>query len=157
MVAQQDRFPVVPTMYDFHQHGQSGLWFSELLPHTAKIADEICVLRGDEHGGDQSRSGDHIHADRQPVAGHGRAWARGSITDSGSENENLPAFVVLNSLPSNGMPDQGLLARLWGAGFLPSRHQGVQFRGAGDPVLDLSNPPGSPANSAAASWTASPR
>ena len=60
----------------------------------------------------------------------------------GSENQNLPAFVVLNSLPSNGMPDQGLLARLWGAGFLPSRYQGVQFRGAGDPVLYLSNPPG---------------
>jgi len=60
----------------------------------------------------------------------------------GSENENLPAFVVLNSLPSNGMADQGLLARLWGAGFLPSRHQGVQFRAAGVPVLDLSNPPG---------------
>ena len=60
----------------------------------------------------------------------------------GSENQNLPAFVVLNSLPSNGMPDQGLLARLWGAGFLPGRYQGVQFRGAGEPVLYLSNPPG---------------
>src|SRR5262249_59494071 len=55
---------------------------------------------------------------------------------------NLPAFVVLNSVPSNGMPDQGLLARLWSAGFLPSRYQGVQFRSAGDPVLHLSNPPG---------------
>jgi hypothetical protein len=60
----------------------------------------------------------------------------------GTENENLPAFVVLNSLPSNGMADQGLLARLWGAGFLPSRYQGVQFRSAGDAVLHLSNPPG---------------
>jgi hypothetical protein len=60
----------------------------------------------------------------------------------GSENQNLPAFVVLNSLPSNGMPDQGLLARLWGSGFLPSRYQGVQFRSAGDPVLYLSDPPG---------------
>ena len=60
----------------------------------------------------------------------------------GSLNENLPAFVVLNSVPSNGQPDQGLLSRLWGAGFLPSRYQGVQFRSAGDPVLHLSNPPG---------------
>jgi hypothetical protein len=60
----------------------------------------------------------------------------------GSENENLPAFVVLNSLPSNGQPDQGLLARLWGAGFLPSRYQGVQFRATADPVLHLSDPPG---------------
>ena len=69
MVAQQDRFPVVPTMYDFHQHGQSGIWLSDLLPHTAKIVDEICLLRGDEHGGDQPRSGDHVHADGEPVAG----------------------------------------------------------------------------------------
>jgi hypothetical protein len=60
----------------------------------------------------------------------------------GSENENLPAFVVLNSLPSNGMADQGLLSRLWGAGFLPSRYQGVQFRSGGDAVLHLSDPPG---------------
>jgi hypothetical protein len=60
----------------------------------------------------------------------------------GSVNQNLPAFVVLNSLPSNNMPDQGLLSRLWAAGFLPSRYQGVQFRSAGDPVLHLSNPPG---------------
>lgn len=60
----------------------------------------------------------------------------------GSENENLPAFVVLNSVPSNGMPDQGLLSRLWGPGFLPSRYQGVQFRATADPVLHLSDPPG---------------
>jgi hypothetical protein len=60
----------------------------------------------------------------------------------GRENENLPAFVVMMSLPSNSMPDQGLLARLWGSGFLPSRYQGVQFRSGADPVLHLSNPPG---------------
>ena len=58
------------------------------------------------------------------------------------ESQNLPAFVVLNSTPSNGMADQGLLSRLWGAGFLPSQYQGVQFRGGGDAVLHLSNPPG---------------
>ena len=141
MVAQQDRFPVVPTMYGFHQHGQSGLWISDLLPHTAKIADEICVLRGmhtEAINHDPAitfiQTGSQLPG--RPCIG---SWVDYGL---GSENENLPAFVVLNSLPSNGLPDQGLLARLWGAGFLPSRHQGVQFRGSGDPVLDLSNPPG---------------
>src|SRR3954447_3355472 len=141
MVAQQDRFPVVPTMYDFHQHGQSGLWLSDLLPHTAKLADEICVLRGmNTEAINHDPAITFIQTGSQlpgrPCIG---SWVDYGL---GSENENLPAFVVLNSLPGNGMPDQGLLARLWGAGFLPSRHQGVQFRGAGDPVLHLSNPPG---------------
>jgi hypothetical protein len=141
MVAQQDRFPVVPTIYSFQRQGQSGLWLSELLPHTGKIADEICVL--------QAMNTEAINHDPaitfiqtgsqlpgRPCMG---SWIDYGL---GSENQNLPAFVVLNSLPSNGMADQGLLSRLWGAGFLPSRHQGVQFRATGDPVLDLSNPPG---------------
>src|SRR5215471_10017738 len=141
MVAQQDRFPIVPTMYDFHQHGQSGVWLSDLLPHTAKIADEICLLRAmntEAINHDPAitfmQTGSQLPG--RPCMG---AWIDYGL---GSENENLPAFVVLNSLPSNGMADQGLLARLWGAGFLPSKYQGVQFRAASDPVLDLSNPPG---------------
>src|SRR5690242_19609513 len=141
MVAQQDRFPVVPTMYGFRQYGESGTWLSDLLPHTGKIADEICVLRAMN-----TEAINHDPAITFLQTGSqlpGRP-SMGSWIDYGlgSENENLPAFVVLNSLPSNGMPDQGLLARLWGAGFLPSRYQGVQFRSGGDPVLHLSNPPG---------------
>ncbi len=141
MVAQQDRFPVVPTKYGFRQHGQSGRWLSELLPHTGKIADEICVL-----GGMHTEAINHDPAITLIQTGSqlpGRP-SIGSWIDYGlgSANQNLPAFVVLNSLPSNGVPDQGLLSRLWGAGFLPSRYQGVQFRSAGDPVLHLSNPPG---------------
>jgi uncharacterized protein (DUF1501 family) len=141
MVAQQDRFPVVPSMYGFKQAGQSGTWFSELLPYTSKIADQICVLRAMN-----TEAINHDPAITFIQTGSqlpGRP-SMGSWIDYGlgSENQNLPAFVVLNSLPSNGMPDQGLLSRLWGAGFLPSRHQGVQFRGGGDPVLHLSNPPG---------------
>jgi hypothetical protein len=141
MVAQQDRFPVVPSMYGFTQHGQSGQWFSELLPHTAKIADELCMLRAVH-----TEAINHDPAITFMQTGSqlpGRP-SFGSWIDYGlgSENENLPSFVVLNSLPSNGMADQGLLSRLWGAGFLPSRYQGVQFRSAGDPVLSLSNPPG---------------
>src|SRR5215475_7158676 len=141
MVAQQDRFPVVPTMYGFRQYGESGQWLSELLPHTGGIADEICVLRAmytEAINHDPAitfiQTGSQLPG--RPCLG---SWIDYGL---GSENQNLPAFVVLHSLPSNGMPDQGLLARLWGSGFLPSRYQGVQFRSAGDPVLHLSNPPG---------------
>ena len=141
MVASQDRFPVVPSMYEFTRHGQSGQWFSSLLPHTAKIADDICVLRAmhtEAINHDPAitliQTGSQLPG--RPSMG---AWVDYGL---GSENANLPAFVVLNSLPSNGQPDQGLLARLWGAGFLPSRYQGVQFRSGADPVLHLSNPPG---------------
>ena len=141
MVAQQDRFPVVPTMYGFRQYGECGVWLSELLPYTGKIADEICVLRAmhtEAINHDPAitfiQTGSQLPG--RPCMG---SWVHYGL---GSENANLPSFVVLNSLPSNGMPDQGLLSRLWGAGFLPSLYQGVQFRSAGDPVLYLSNPPG---------------
>jgi hypothetical protein len=141
MVAQQDRFPVVPSKYSFRQYGQSGRWLSELLPYTGKVADEICLLRAVN-----TEAINHDPAITFMQTGSqlpGRP-SFGSWVDYGlgSENENLPSFVVLNSLPGNGMADQGLLSRLWGAGFLPSRYQGVQFRNAGDPVLHLSNPPG---------------
>jgi hypothetical protein len=139
MVAHQDRFPIVPTMYGFRQHGKCGRWLSDLLPHTAKVVDDICVLNAlhtEAINHDPAitflQTGSQLPG--RPSMG---AWVDYGL---GSANENLPAFVVLNSLPSNGQPDQGLLARLWGAGFLPSRHQGVQFRAGVDPVLHLSNP-----------------
>jgi uncharacterized protein (DUF1501 family) len=141
MVAHQDRLPVAPTMYQFKRHGQSGTFLSDLLPHTGRIVDDICLLRAmhtDAINHDPAitlmQTGSQLPG--RPSMG---AWIDYGL---GSENENLPAFVVLNSLPSNGMPDQGLLARLWGAGFLPSKYQGVQFRSAGDAVLHLSNPAG---------------
>jgi len=141
MVAHQDRFPVVPTMYGFKRHGNSGIWLSELLPHTAKIADDICVIKSahtEAINHDPAitfiQTGSQLPG--RPSIG---AWLDYGL---GSANENLPAFVVLNSVPSEGTAGQGLLARLWGAGFLPSRHQGVQFRSGGDPVLYLSDPPG---------------
>ena len=141
MVAHQDRFPVAPTMYNFRQQGECGRWLSDLLPHTGKIADRICVLNAVH-----TEAINHDPAITFIQTGSqlpGRP-SLGSWVDYGlgSENQNLPAFVVLNSLPSNGLPDQGLLARLWGAGFLPSRYQGVQFRSTGDAVLHLSNPEG---------------
>ncbi|MFN9460957.1 MAG: DUF1501 domain-containing protein, partial [Acidobacteriota bacterium] len=141
MVAHQDRFPVMPTLYGFRQRGQSGQWISDLLPEIGGIADDLCVLRGvhtEAINHDPAitllQTGSQLPG--RPSMG---AWIDYGL---GSENANLPAFVVLNSLPANGQPDQGLLARLWGSGFLPSRYQGVQFRSGSDAVLHLSNPPG---------------
>ena len=141
MVSNQARFPVVPTMYKFAQHGESGRWVSELLPHTAKIVDKVCVINSahtEAINHDPAitffQTGSQLPG--RPSLG---AWVDYGL---GAINKELPAFVVLNSVASQGKAGQGLLSRLWGAGFLPSRHQGVRFRSAGDPVLFLSNPQG---------------
>ena len=141
MVAHQDRFQVMPTKYAFERHGQCGMELSELLPRTAGIVDEICLIRSvhtEAINHDPAitffQTGSQLPG--RPSMG---AWIDYGL---GSANANLPAFVVLHSVASEGPGGQGLLARLWGAGFLPSRHQGVQFRSHGDPVLYLSDPPG---------------
>ena len=141
MVAGQARLALQPSRYKFAQHGASGLWLSELLPNLGKVADELCVVR--------SLHTDAINHDPAITlfqTGHqlpGRpsmgAWLDYGL---GSLNEDLPAFVVMTSVPSKGAPDQGLLSRLWGSGFLPGRHQGVALRGGADPVLYLNDPPG---------------
>jgi hypothetical protein len=140
MTSGQKSFPVAASKFKFTQHGQAGIWLSELLPHTAKIADELCLIR--------SMHTDAINHDpaitlmqtgsQQPGRPSLGAWVDYGL---GSENENLPAFVVMIS-KSGPKAGQGLLARLWGSGFLPSQHQGVKLRGVGDPVLYLSNPAG---------------
>ena len=141
MVAAQSRFVAMPSKYSFSRHGDSGIALSELLPHTAKIVDEICLIRSahtEAINHDPAitffQTGSQLPG--RPSMG---AWIDYGL---GSANRNLPAFVVMNSVASEGSAGQGLLARLWGSGFLPSRHQGVQFRGSGDPVLYLSDPPG---------------
>ena len=141
MVSGQARLPVQPTRFKFNQCGQNGRWMSELLPYTQKISDDICVIRSmhtEAINHDPAitfmQSGSQLSG--RPSMG---AWVDYGL---GSLNENLPSFVVLNSVPSEGTPDQGLLARLWGAGFLASKHQGVQLRGSGDPVLYLADPAG---------------
>jgi hypothetical protein len=141
MTSGQARLPVAPTVFKFAQHGSGGAWFSELLPHTASVADDICVVK--------SMHTEAINHDpaityiqtgsQQPGRPSFGAWLSYGL---GSENENLPAFIVLISLASNGANDQPLFGRLWGSGFLPSVHQGVKLRSKGDPVLYLSNPPG---------------
>jgi len=141
MTSGQSRLPVAPSMFKFTQHGQSGGWFSELLPHLGGVADEITVIKSvhtDAINHDPAltflQTGGEIPG--RPSLG---AWLSYGI---GSPNSNLPAFVVLHSRVPNGPDAQPLFSRLWGSGFLPTTHQGVMLRSVGDPVLYLSNPPG---------------
>lgn len=141
MTAGQKRFPVAPSIFKFHQHGQSGMWLSELLPHTGKFADDICLIRSL-----YTEAINHDPAMTLLQTGHqigGRpafgAWVSYGL---GSVNSELPAFVALISRPSGPTNAQPLHERMWGAGFLPSRYQGVRLSSGKDPVLFLSNPPG---------------
>ena len=141
MTSGQKSFPVTSSIFNFAQHGKSGAWVSELLPHTAGIVDDLCFIRSMH-----TEAINHDPAVTFLQTGHqqpGRpslgAWSSYGL---GSENDNLPAFVVLISRGSAARPADPLYARLWGSGFLPSSHQGVSFRSSGDPVLYLSNPPG---------------
>lgn len=139
MSANQAALPVVPSAYEFRQYGESRTWVSELLPYTAQVVDELCVIR--------SLHTEQINHDPAITffqTGHqlpGRpsigSWLSYGL---GSENRNLPAFIVLIS--KDASKDQPLYARLWGNGFLPSEHQGVQFRSGKDPVLFLKDPEG---------------
>ncbi|MCP4811253.1 MAG: DUF1501 domain-containing protein [Planctomycetaceae bacterium] len=137
MTADQPSFPTAPSLFKFAQHGQSGAWLSELLPHTARIADRLSFIRSLH-----TEAINHDPAITFVQTGHqlaGRpsmgSWVSYGL---GSQNEDLPTFVAMTS----GDGGQPLYDRLWGSGFLPSRHQGVKFRRAGDPVLYLSNPQG---------------
>lgn len=138
MSGNQATLPLAGSQFKFAQHGRSGAWISELLPHTAKVVDDLCIVRSmftEAINHDPAitflQTGAQISG--RPSMG---AWVNYGL---GSDNDNLPAFVVLIT---PGKVDQPLYSRLWGSGFLPSRHQGVQFRSGKDPVLYLSNPPG---------------
>jgi hypothetical protein len=141
MTSGQKTKPVAPTIFKFKQNGKCGMWLSELLPHVGTVADDIALIK--------SMTTEAINHDpattyiqtgsQQPGRPSNGAWLSYGI---GSENSDLPAYIVLISLASNGLNDQPLFGRLWGSGFLPSVHQGVKLRSTGDPVLYLSNPPG---------------
>jgi hypothetical protein len=140
MSSQQVSFPVVPSKFSFEQRGQSGAWVSELLPHTAAVADDLTFIKSvytEAINHDPAvtflQTGSQIAG--RPSMG---SWM---VYGLGSETQELPAFVVMIS-PGGGGGGQPLYDRLWGAGFLPSRYQGVKFRSVGDPVLFLSNPAG---------------
>jgi len=139
MSGHQALLPLAGSFTGFRQHGSNGLWVSDLLPHTAAIADELCVVRS-MHTADIN----HDPAITFCCTGHNQAgrpslgaWLSYGL---GSLDADLPAFVVLVS--KNASRDQPLYSRLWGTGFLPSEHQGVQFRPGAEPVLYLRDPPG---------------
>ncbi len=145
MSALQTGFPVVPSKYAFEQRGQSGAWVSELLPYTAKIADQLTFIKSMHTEAINHDPAVTFFQTGSQIAGRPSmgAWIAYGI---GCETENLPAFVVMIS-PGQGGGGQPLYDRLWGSGFLPTRYQGVKFRSVGDPVLYLSNPPGFSAES----------
>jgi len=141
MTSGQSRFPIAPSIYKFSQHGKSGAWFSELLAHTATVADELAIVRtvhteaiNHDPAVTYIQTGNQIPG--KPSLG---AWVSYGL---GSEAENLPAFVVMTPSWSAKRDAQALYQRLWGSGFLPSKHQGVALRAKGDPVLFISNPAG---------------
>ena len=141
MTSGQSALPVAASIFKFAQHGQSGAWLSELLPHTAKIADDLTIIK--------TMNTDAINHDpaitfiqtgsQQPGRPSLGSWASYGL---GSENQNLPGFVVLISQANALNTDQPLFSRLWSSGFLPSNYQGVRFRSSGEPVLYLADPPG---------------
>lgn len=138
MSAGQARFPLAGSHFDFKQYGQSGQWFSNLLPYTSQIADDICMVKSmyteainHDPAATFMQTGSQLPG--RPSIG---SWLSYGL---GSDNDNLPSFCVLVTKNKFGQP---LYARLWGNGFLPSEHQGVQFRSGKDPVLYLSNPAG---------------
>src|SRR5436305_5458387 len=141
MTSGQNSFPVAPSIFKFNRAGESGTWISELLPHTAKIVDDIAIIK--------TVNTDAINHDpaitfiqtgnQQPGRPSMGSWVSYGL---GSENQNLPAFVVLIAQSSAINTDQPLFSRLWGSGFLSSKYQGVNFRAAGDPLLYLSDPEG---------------
>jgi hypothetical protein len=138
MSGNQSSLPIAGSPFEFRQHGESGAWVSDRLPHTAKIADELCFIKSMyteaiNHGPGVTFLQTGSQFPGRPSMG---AWLDYGL---GSENENLPSFVVMVTKGKGGQP---LVSRLWGSGFLPSRHQGVRFRSGKDPVLYLGNPNG---------------
>ncbi|MEM9886742.1 MAG: DUF1501 domain-containing protein, partial [Bacteroidota bacterium] len=136
MSGSQSSLPIAPSLYKFQQYGESRAWVSELMPHTARMVDDICFIKSmytEQINHDPAitffQTG-HQLAGRPSIG----AWVSYGL---GSDNDNLPTFITLVSKKGGGQP---LYARLWGNGFLPTEHQGVQFRSGKDPVLFLNNP-----------------
>lgn len=141
MTSGQARFPIAPSLFKFAQHGKHGAWISELLPNIASVVDDLAIVKSmytEAINHDPAityiQTGSQIPG--RPSLG---AWLSYGV---GSTNQDLPAYVVLHSRLASGSQSQALFSRLWGSGFLPTKHQGVALRSTGDPVLYLSNPPG---------------
>jgi hypothetical protein len=134
MTAYQSSFPTAPSAFKFAQHGKSGAWLSELLPHIARHADELCLIKSMHteqinHDPAATFIMTGFHLAGRPSIG---SWLSYGL---GSENNDLPALVVMVSRGTGNPDDQPLYDRLWGSAFLPSKYQGVKFRSGADPVL----------------------
>ena len=142
MTSRQSRFPIAPSVFKFSQHGQSGAWISELLPHIARMADDICIIRSMHTEAINHEPAITFIQTGQQTAGRPclGSWLSYGL---GSMNQDLPTFVVMNaqhSHPKAGV--QAISARLWSAGFLSAKHAGVALRAGADPVLYVNNPDG---------------
>src|SRR5215831_7470435 len=141
MTAGYDKLPLYPSPFKFDRHGQNGVWLSELWPHLSKAVEDICFIHTlNTEAINHDPAITFVHTGSQ-IAGRPSfgSWLAYGL---GSENKDLPAFVVLLSDGTGRPGDQPLYDRLWSAGFLPSKYQGVRFRGEGEPVLFLNDPPG---------------
>ena len=141
MTSGQKSFPIAPTIFNFAQHGKSGAWFSEVMPHMSGIADEWCIVRSMHTEAINHDPAITFMQTGSQLAGRPSfgAWTAYGL---GSENSDLPSYVVLTSFGTGRKGDQPLYDRLWSAGFLPAKYQGVKFRNKGEPVLYLNNPAG---------------
>lgn len=141
MTASQDHFPIASSRFGFAQYGKSGAWLSELLPYTARVADELCFIKTVHTEAINHDPAITFFQTGAQLAGRPSigSWLSYGL---GSENHDLPAFVALLSNGTGNPNDQPLYDRLWSSGFLPTKHQGIKFRAANDPVLFLSNPAG---------------
>ncbi len=144
MTSGQSRFPIAPSVFQFAQHGKSGAWVSELLPHTAKMVDDIAILRSmhteainHEPAITFIQTGNMLSG--KPCIGAWMAYGLGSM------NQDLPTFVVLNATHTHPKANvQAISAKFWSAGYLSAQYAGVTLRAGGDPVLYISNPDGMP-------------
>jgi hypothetical protein len=145
MTAGQSNFPIVPSKFAFSKHGESGAEISELLPHTASVADELCIVRSMQTEAINHDPAITFCQTGSQLAGRPSigAWVAYGL---GSVNSELPAYVVLISRGTGRTNGQPLYDRLWGTGFLPSSYQGVKLRSTKDPVLYLANPAGCSSN-----------
>jgi hypothetical protein len=141
MTSGQKTFPVAPSIFKFQPHGQSGIVLTELLPHLATVVDELCFIYSMNTEAINHDPAVTFFQTGSQLAGRPSigSWMSYGL---GTENKDLPAFVVMTSVGTGRKDDQPLYDRLWGSGFLPTQHQGVKFRNAGDPVLYLSDPEG---------------
>ena len=145
MTANQASFPIVDSIFDFKQYGQSGAWISELFPKTAEIVDDLCIIRSMHTEAINHDPAITFCQTGSQLAGRPSmgAWVSYGL---GSGNQDLPSFMVMTSHGTGRVGDQPLYDRLWGAGMLPGRYQGVRMRSAEDAVLYLSNPEGCTTN-----------